>query len=73
MKKTKSKALIRTAAEHESALAHVATLMGAPPGSAAESELEVWARAIERYEQVHHPIAKPVGDDIQVAHRRVLD
>ena len=51
--------LIKNAAEHEAALAHVAGLMDAAPGSRAEAELEVWSLLIETYEEEHFPIAAP--------------
>ncbi len=51
--------IIKSAADHEAALAHVATLMDAAPGSPAEAELEVWSVLIEKYEEEHFPIARP--------------
>jgi HTH-type transcriptional regulator / antitoxin HigA len=51
--------VIKTAAEHEAALAHVETLMDADPGSAAEADLEVWSLLIEKYEEEHFPIPRP--------------
>ena len=51
--------IIKTAAEHEAALAHVETLMDAAPSSKAEAELELWSLLIEKYEEEHFPIAAP--------------
>lgn len=51
--------VIKTEAEYEAALAHVATLMDAQPGSPEEQELELFALLVERYEQEHFPIAPP--------------
>lgn len=51
--------VIKTAAEYEEALEHVASLMGAMPGSAKESELELWSILVEKYEEEHFPISEP--------------
>lgn len=51
--------IIKSAAAHETALAHVETLMDAAPGSGAEAELEVWSLLIEKYEDEHFPVAQP--------------
>ena len=51
--------VIKTEADYEAALAHVATLMDAKPGSAKEDELELWTTLIERYETTQHPIDPP--------------
>lgn len=51
--------IIKTESDYETALAHVATLMDAAPGSAAEAELEVWALLVEKYEETRFPIPAP--------------
>ncbi len=51
--------VIKTEAEYEAALAHVAELMDAPPGSPDEQELELFALLVEQFEQAHYPIAPP--------------
>ena len=51
--------VIKTAAEHEAALAYVEKLMGAEPGTAAEARLELWAILIEKFEEEHFPIERP--------------
>jgi len=51
--------VIKTEAEYEAALARVAELMDAPPGSPDEQELELFALLVEQYEQAHYPIAPP--------------
>lgn len=50
---------IKSAAEHTAALARVESLMDAAPGSAAETELEVWGILIEKYEEEHFPVCAP--------------
>jgi len=50
---------IKTEAEYEAALAHVAALMDAAPGSPEEAELELFGLLVEQYEQEHYPIALP--------------
>ena len=51
--------VIKTEAEYEVALARVADLMDAQPGSPDEQELELFALLVEQYEQEHFPIAPP--------------
>ncbi len=51
--------VIKTEAEYEVALARVAELMDAQPGSPDEQELELFALLVEQYEQEHFPIAPP--------------
>ena len=51
--------ILRTEAEYQAALDYVAALMDAPPGSAEEDELELFAMLIEQYEEEHFPIAPP--------------
>lgn len=55
--------VIKNEEQYEEALAHVATLMDAPPGSAREAELEVWGTLVELYEKDAHPI--PLPDPIE--------
>ncbi|HZK76574.1 MAG TPA: transcriptional regulator [Candidatus Kapabacteria bacterium] len=52
---------IRTERQHESALAKAYGLMQKPlrAGSKESDELEVLSMLIERYEEVHYPIAPP--------------
>ena len=51
--------VIKTEAEYEAALARVAEMMDAQPGSPDEQELELFALLVEQYEQEHFPIAPP--------------
>ena len=51
--------VIKNEADYEAALAYVATLMDAAPGSAEEEELELFSLLVEQYEQEHYPIAPP--------------
>jgi len=51
--------VIKNEAEYEAALAHVAELMDAPPGSPDEEELELFALLVEQYEREHYPISLP--------------
>lgn len=51
--------VIKTEAEYEAALAHVAELMEAAPGSPEEEELELFALLVEQYERENFPIAPP--------------
>jgi HTH-type transcriptional regulator/antitoxin HigA len=51
--------VIKTQAEYEAALARVADLMDAQPGSPDEQDLELFALLVEQYEQAHFPIARP--------------
>jgi hypothetical protein len=51
--------VIKNEQQYEEALAYVATLMDAPPGSAQEAELELWGTLVELYEGKVHPIGLP--------------
>jgi HTH-type transcriptional regulator/antitoxin HigA len=51
--------ILKTEAEYEAALAHVAALMDAEPGSLQEQELELFALLVEQYEHEHFPIDPP--------------
>lgn len=51
--------LIKTESEHQAALAYVAKLMDATPGSEAEAKLEVWSLLIEKFEEERFPIKRP--------------
>ncbi len=51
--------IIRSEEMYEEALAFVASLMDAKPGSKQEGELELWALLIEQYEKENHPIEDP--------------
>ncbi len=50
---------VRTEAEYDAAVARVAELMGAKPGTAAGDELDVLATLVDAYEAKHFPIATP--------------
>jgi HTH-type transcriptional regulator/antitoxin HigA len=50
---------IRTAADHEAALAEIAGLMDAAPGSPEEDRLDVLATLVEAYEAKHYPMDPP--------------
>ena len=51
--------IIKTEADYEAALARVAELMDAAPGSPEEEELELFAMLVEQYEQERWPIDLP--------------
>jgi HTH-type transcriptional regulator/antitoxin HigA len=51
--------VIKTETDYEAALAHVAELMDAQPGSPEEEELELFSLLVERYEQEYFAIAPP--------------
>lgn len=51
--------VIKTEVDYDLALAHVASLMDATPGSAKEAELELWSVLVEKYEEMHFPIEEP--------------
>lgn len=51
--------ILKTPEEHELALARVASLMNAAPGSLEEAELELWSLLVEKYEEEHFPIEAP--------------
>lgn len=51
--------VIKTAAEHTAALAHLERLMDAKTGSPQAAELEHWSLMVEKYEDDHFPIAPP--------------
>ena len=53
--------VIKTETEYEAALARVAELMDAQPGSAEEQELELFALLVEQYEEEQFPIAPSSG------------
>ena len=50
---------IRTEADHDAAVARIAQLMGARPGTAAGDELDILAILVDVYEAKHFPINKP--------------
>ncbi len=50
---------IRTAADHQAALAEIARLMTARPGSAAGDRLDVLVTLVEAFEARHAPIPPP--------------
>ena len=51
--------VIKNEAQYESALAYVAKLMDAEPGSPQEAELELWGTLVELYEKEVYPIGLP--------------
>lgn len=51
--------IIKTEAEYQAALARVAELMDAAPGSPEEDELELFAMLVEQYEKERWPIELP--------------
>ncbi len=51
--------IIKNEEMHQKALAFVASLMDAEPGSKQEEQLELWSLLIEQYEKKHHPISDP--------------
>ena len=50
---------IRTEADHQAALAEIATLMDAGMGTPAGDRLDVLATLVEAYEAAHIPVAPP--------------
>lgn len=50
---------IRTEADHAAALARAEELWGAPDGSAAADELDVWVTLIDAWETANEPIPPP--------------
>lgn len=50
---------LRTSEDHEQALAEIATLMAAEPGTAEGDRLDVLATLVEAYEAAHMPIEAP--------------
>jgi HTH-type transcriptional regulator/antitoxin HigA len=51
--------IIKTEAEYDTALARVAKLTDARPGTAKADELELWATLVDLYEREAHPIDLP--------------
>jgi len=51
--------VLKTAAEHTAALAHLDRLMDAKTGSPQAAELELWSLLVEKYEEEHFPIPAP--------------
>ena len=51
--------VLKTEADYTRALAKVARLMDAKPGSPQEEELELWSLLVEHYENEHFPIDFP--------------
>lgn len=50
---------IRTEADHDAAVARIAQLMGARPGTAAGDELDILATLVDAYEAKHFPVKTP--------------
>ena len=50
---------IRTEADHEAAVARIAELMGAKPGTPDGDELDILATLVDAYEAQHHTIDAP--------------
>jgi HTH-type transcriptional regulator/antitoxin HigA len=61
--------VIKTEAEYAAALAHVAGLMDAEPGSPREEELDLFSLLVEQYEREHHPV--PLPDPIEAVKFRM--
>ena len=51
--------VIKNEVDYQSALAHVAELMDAAPGSREEEELELFSLLVEQYELEHYPVPLP--------------
>jgi HTH-type transcriptional regulator / antitoxin HigA len=51
--------ILKTESDYQAALAYVANLMNAAPGSLEEEELELFSVLIEKYEEEHYPIDLP--------------
>jgi HTH-type transcriptional regulator/antitoxin HigA len=50
---------IRTEADHDSAVARIAQLIGAKPDTAEGEELDILATLVDAYEAKHHAIDAP--------------
>lgn len=50
---------VRSARDHEAALARIESLMHAKPGTAEGAELEILAILVQAYEREHFPIGPP--------------
>ena len=50
---------IKTAADHDSALAEIERLFDAAPGSTDGDRLEILTTLVEMYEEKHHPVSPP--------------
>lgn len=55
--------VVGTKIDYDAALAIIEPLMDARPNSLEEAELEVFALAIDEYEQIHYPIEPPSPDE----------
>jgi HTH-type transcriptional regulator/antitoxin HigA len=60
--------VLKTEEEYEAALARAYALMDAAPGSPEEDELDLLARLIEAYEQLHFPIDPPDPAELSTFH-----
>ncbi len=51
--------ILKTDADYKAALMQLQKLMHAKPGTPKANRLELWAKLIEDYENIHHPIEAP--------------
>lgn len=51
--------ILKTDADYKAALAQLQKLMHSKPGTPKADRLELWAKLIEDYENIHHPIEAP--------------
>lgn len=67
---------IRTARDHERAVARITELMNARPGTPEGAELDVLATLVDAYEARHHGMDAPKerrSDRLAVVHETALD
>lgn len=51
--------ILKTDAEYKAALVQMQKLMHASPGTPKADRLELWAKLVEDYENIHHPVEAP--------------
>lgn len=51
--------ILKTEEEYEAALVQLQKHMHAKPGTARADRLELWAKLVEDYENIHHPVDAP--------------
>lgn len=63
MERIKKAVISMKAITYDNSLTHIESLMDANPDSLDEAELEVFALAVDEYEQRHYPIEPPDPDE----------
>jgi HTH-type transcriptional regulator/antitoxin HigA len=61
--------ILKTEADHRTALAHIDSLMSSAPGTPEADELELWVHLVEEYEEKTSPI--PLPDPIEAIRFRM--